>query len=88
MEHGFFIWNNGNSFTIGKIWTGESFDMGYHWALYAQYEAGNFWATYHVHWGDWYASSGPSQRDLNFNRAYDAMGIVGSRWRVVSDYGY
>jgi len=99
LEHGFFIWlNPSGSFTLGKVWTGNSGGMGWKWDRYAQTGAGNFWATFHTHPGWWEAASGPSgfytsngilwDGDLHFNQIHDAIGIIGSRWGVPSSYGH
>jgi hypothetical protein len=92
----------GQDFYFSKIYTGESSNMGTPFALAAiQHWFGDlttgqapdpFWGTYHAHPGEGEESRYPSccamfGSDMGFNRYYHAIGIIGSRWDVVSSYG-
>jgi RHS repeat-associated protein len=96
LEHGFFIWHNSNgSFTLSQIYGGvSSKNMGPLWRRSAfdfYYGGAPFWATYHVHPGDWGATRGPSvgfSHDQGFDQRFHSIGIIGSPWGLVSSYGY
>jgi len=87
-EHGFFIYNNTAGLFAGPIREGTSNGMGTAFSIEAKHYAGDFWAMFHTHPGNWYAVSGPSGLggDLDFNATYGSIGIIRSRWGVV--YGH
>lgn len=86
-EHGFLIWYNGrNSFTLGKVVTGNTQNMGQQWSKLLSYYATSYYAGFHTHPGTWNSSRGPSEEDLNVNARFSAIGVIRSRWGTVAGH--
>lgn len=102
LEHGFFIWNEPNGYRFSTIYGGSSCgtgrgecNMGSDFNRAANHfdQVDPFFATYHVHPGNYEETRYPSccelfNSDIGFNKLHHSIGIIGSIWDLVSSYGH